>query len=74
MKNILLINSNTEKLPYPTAPLGIALLASSLKDNYNVKVFDSAFSSTKELVDLAKKIKPDYICNRHTKYRQCYHA
>ncbi len=61
MKKVLLINSNIEILPYPVAPLGISLVASSLKDKYDVKVFDSAFSSTSALLSFIREFDPDYI-------------
>ncbi|MGM0408366.1 MAG: B12-binding domain-containing radical SAM protein, partial [Bacteroidota bacterium] len=61
MKKFLIINSNTEILPYPVAPLGVALVASSLKRHYHVKVFDAAFNDTTQLVELIKDFAPDYI-------------
>ncbi|MGM0503699.1 MAG: B12-binding domain-containing radical SAM protein [Bacteroidota bacterium] len=61
MKKFLIINSNTEILPYPVAPLGVALVASSLKRHYHVKVFDAAFNTTAQLVELIKDFAPDYI-------------
>ncbi len=61
MKKVLLINSNIEVSPYPVAPLGISLVASSIKDKYQVKIFDSAFKSTSELLSFAKDFNPDFI-------------
>ena len=61
MKKFLIINSNTEISPYPVAPLGLALVASSLKNHYQVKIFDAAFNSTTQLVELIKNFVPDYI-------------
>lgn len=61
MKKVLLINSNTEILPYPVAPLGISLVASSIKSEYDVKVFDAAFNSTDKLISYIKDFEPDYI-------------
>ncbi|HAN20048.1 MAG: hypothetical protein A2X13_07210 [Bacteroidetes bacterium GWC2_33_15] len=61
MKKVLLINSNLENIPYPVAPLGLALLASSLQNKYEVKVFDFAFNSTESLVQFIKDFNPDYI-------------
>ena len=61
MKKVLLINSNTEVLPYPVAPLGLSLIASSLEKNYKVKIFDLAFKSTSDLIDMIMKYLPDYI-------------
>jgi radical SAM superfamily enzyme YgiQ (UPF0313 family) len=61
MKKVLLINSNTEILPYPVAPLGIALVASSLNGKYEVKVFDFGFETTQSLIEVIKKYIPDFI-------------
>ncbi len=61
MKKVLLINSNVEIFPYPVAPLGIALVASSLKNKYQVRVFDSAFNTTEELLNVIGNFNPDYI-------------
>ncbi|MFO7830204.1 MAG: cobalamin-dependent protein, partial [Bacteroidales bacterium] len=61
MKKVLIVNSNTEILPYPVAPLGVALVASSLKSHYLVKVFDAAFNTTSQLVDLMKDFEPDFV-------------
>ena len=61
MKKVLLINSNNEILPYPVAPLGISLVASSLEGKYDVKIFDSAFNTTSDLLNYVDQFKPDYI-------------
>jgi len=61
MSKVLIINLNTEILPYPVAPLGLALVASSLKDRYNVKVFDAAFNTKDELIKLLNEFVPDYV-------------
>jgi radical SAM superfamily enzyme YgiQ (UPF0313 family) len=61
MKKVLLINSNLEIFPYPVAPLGISLVASSLQNKYEVKVFDFAHYSTDELVKFIANYKPDFI-------------
>ena len=61
MKRVLLINSNIEIFPYPVAPLGIALVATSIKKEYNVKVFDAAYSTENDLLQIIEDFKPDYI-------------
>lgn len=61
MKKVLIINSNTEITPYPVAPLGVALVASSLKNRYNVKVFDAAFNTKDELIKLLNEFNPDFV-------------
>lgn len=61
MKKVLLINSNIEISPYPVAPLGISLVAASLKSKYDVNVYDFAFGSKNDLLSVAKKYDPDFI-------------
>lgn len=61
MKKVLLINSNIEILPYPVAPLGITLIAASIENKYDVKVYDAAFGSTTELLNFAKEFNPNFI-------------
>ena len=61
MKKVFLINSNIETLPYPVAPLGISLVASSLLKNYQVKVFDFSFYTTEILIQAISDYKPDFI-------------
>ncbi|MFP4023797.1 MAG: B12-binding domain-containing radical SAM protein [Thiohalospira sp.] len=61
MKKVLIINSNIETLPYPVAPLGISLVASAIKDKYKVKVFDAAFQSNNQLIELIKNFNPDFV-------------
>lgn len=61
MKKILLINSNIEILPYPVAPLGIAMVATSLQNEFDVKVFDFAFNSTEKLIHFTNEFNPDFI-------------
>ena len=61
MKKVLLINSNIEFLPYPVAPLGISLVASSLLNKYEVKVFDFATDTTDNLIGFITEFRPDYI-------------
>ena len=61
MKRILLINSNLETTPYPVAPLGLSLVAASLKKQYSVKVLDFAFATIAELFKTITEFNPDYI-------------
>jgi len=63
MKKILLINTNTEKIPYPVPPVGICLLAEVLKNDYEVKIFDGMFdeSESEDALKLIDEFKPDYI-------------
>ncbi len=61
MKKVLLVNTNTEKLPYPVPPLGICLIASYLDPYYEVKVYDGMFDEGKSLPGLVVDFNPDYI-------------
>lgn len=61
MIKILLINSNLEVHPYPVAPLGIALVASSLNEKFDVKVFDAAFKNSEDFVTVLQQYNPDYV-------------
>jgi len=45
MTRVLLINSNTESAPYPVSPLGLGMIATSLKKaGYEVKLFDGLWN------------------------------
>ncbi|MBN1198902.1 MAG: hypothetical protein JXA23_06100, partial [Bacteroidales bacterium] len=61
MKKVLLVNTNTEKFPYPIPPLGLSLLASSLESWYEMKVYDGVFDEGKSLPDVVRSFQPDYI-------------
>lgn len=61
MKKILLINSNTEKLPYPVPPLGLCLAAASLQGEYDVMIYDGAFDSGAALPGIVSDYRPDYV-------------
>jgi radical SAM superfamily enzyme YgiQ (UPF0313 family) len=61
MIKILLVNSNLEVFPYPVAPLGISLVASSLKEKFDVKVFDAAFKTSDDLITMLEEYNPDYV-------------
>lgn len=61
MIKILLVNSNLEVFPYPVAPLGISLVASSLKEKFDVKVFDAAFKTSDDLVAVLQEYNPDFV-------------
>jgi len=61
MKRVLLVNTNTEKAPYPVPPLGLCMLASSLRDHYEVKIYDGVFDEGQKLVAMVEQFNPDYI-------------
>lgn len=61
MKKVLLINSNTEKNPYPVPPLGICLLAGVLEREYDVRVYDGAFDQGNGIGAAIEGFAPDYI-------------
>src|SRR6056297_859381 len=60
-KKILLVNSNMETMPYPVAPLGLALIAASIEKSYDVKIFDAAFSPSLEIVEVLEDFSPDAV-------------
>lgn len=61
MKRVLLINTNTCKVPYPVAPLGLCLLAGALEDAFDVRLFDGAFRGGDGLVDAVRDFQPDVV-------------
>ncbi len=61
MKKILLVNTNTEKAPYPVPPLGLCMLATRLEDQYQVKIYDGVFDEGRKLVSEVLQFQPDFI-------------
>ncbi|MCU0661611.1 MAG: radical SAM protein [Myxococcota bacterium] len=55
---ILLVSANTETAPYPAAPVGLCLLATSLSSAFEVRVFDAAFSPPESLWQLLDEFAP----------------
>ncbi|MCX6282978.1 MAG: hypothetical protein NTW31_01890 [Bacteroidetes bacterium] len=60
MKKLLLVNTNTEKSPYPVPPLGICLIASFLKDYYDVRIYDGMFDEGRSLESVILSYNPDF--------------
>ena len=61
MKKVLLVNCNTENTPYPVPPIGLCLISASLKDSWDVSIFDCTFDGGQGLVDHVIQFNPDYI-------------
>ncbi|MBN1413748.1 MAG: radical SAM protein [Bacteroidales bacterium] len=61
MKKVLLINTNTEKVPYPVPPLGLCLVARSIEKSFDVTLFDAATQTEQELREMLGAVDPDYI-------------
>jgi radical SAM superfamily enzyme YgiQ (UPF0313 family) len=61
LKKIILINANNEHKPYPVPPIGLFLVASSIKKKYEVKIVDGVFKNTREILNEIINFKPDYI-------------
>lgn len=61
LKKILLINPNTLKVPYPVPPVGISILASLLKKDFNVAVFDGAFQGSHGIRRTIREFQPDWV-------------
>lgn len=61
MKRVLLINTNTEKNPYPAPPLGLCLISANIEKKYEVKIFDGMFREANRISQEVIDFKPDYI-------------
>ncbi len=61
MKRVLLVNTNIERAPYPVPPLGLCMLANSLRDHYDVKIYDGVFDEGRNLIAMVKQFNPDFI-------------
>jgi radical SAM superfamily enzyme YgiQ (UPF0313 family) len=61
MKKVLLINTNTEKSPYPIPPLGLSLVARCIEKSFDVKIYDAAGQKEQELIETLTAYDPDYI-------------
>lgn len=61
MKKVLLINSNTERFPYPVPPLGLCLLAGAIEDRYQIKVYDGVFDRGERLPEILVEFQPDFV-------------
>ncbi len=61
MKRVLLVNTNIEKEPYPVPPLGLCMLARSLRDHFEVKIYDGVFDEGRNLVAMVEHFNPDFI-------------
>ena len=58
---LLLVNTNTCRDPYPVAPLGVCLLASALRDEAEVRVFDGTFRGSEGLRETVEDFRPDLV-------------
>ncbi len=61
MKKVLLVNTNSEQMPYPVPPLGLALLASKIEAFYNVEIYDGVSLGPDELITKVREYNPDVI-------------
>lgn len=61
MKKLLLVNTNSEKYPYPVPPLGLSLLAAILQKDYRVRIYDGILDEGKTLASEVEAFMPDYI-------------
>jgi radical SAM superfamily enzyme YgiQ (UPF0313 family) len=61
VKNVLLVNTNTEQMPYPVPPLGLALLASKIEPYYNVEIYDGVSLGPDDLITKVLEYNPDVI-------------
>ncbi len=61
MKKLLLVNANPETNPYPVPPLGLCLVANSVKEIAHIEVLDATFMSPEMLRSRAREFSPDCI-------------
>ncbi|HTX89529.1 MAG TPA: radical SAM protein [Bacteroidales bacterium] len=61
MRKLLLINTNTEKAPYPVPPVGLCMLASAVASRYEVRLYDGAFDEGTGLPEILRTFHPDFI-------------
>jgi len=61
VKKVLLVNTNTEKMPYPVPPLGLCLLAGRIEGRYAVEIYDGVFDQGRGLSEKITSFRPDYI-------------
>lgn len=61
MKRILLVNTNTERMPYPVAPIGLCMLANELEGTYQVQLFDGVFQTSEEYQKVLDDFRPQMV-------------
>lgn len=61
MKKVLLINTNTVKIPYPVPPIGLCMIAESLQPSYEVQLYDGMFDEGTSLASIINTFNPDFI-------------
>ena len=60
-KKVLLVNTNTEKAPYPISPVGLCYVASSIVPDFAVQVYDGTYGSGQGLEKALRAFHPDFI-------------
>lgn len=58
---VLLVSTNTVRVPYPVAPLGLALLAARLEGEFDVRLYDGLADGGAGLADLLRDFAPDVV-------------
>ncbi len=61
LRRVLLVNTNVERVPYPVPPLGLCMLAESLKGLYDVRIYDGVFDEGCNLLSAVESFNPDFI-------------
>lgn len=61
MKKILLVNPNSEKAPYPVAPIGLGLVATQLAARFQVIVYDGTFQGAAGFRETLASVAPDFV-------------
>lgn len=61
MKKVLLVNTNTYKVPYPVPPVGLCLVAAAIEARYAVRLYDAMRDGSAPLEQAVRDFRPDYI-------------
>lgn len=61
MRKVLLVNSNTERFPYPVPPIGLSILYTILSKDFIVEIFDGVFTPSEMISEVISNFKPDFI-------------
>jgi radical SAM superfamily enzyme YgiQ (UPF0313 family) len=61
MKRVLLVSTNTVTAPYPVPPLGLCLVAESIKQRCQVRLHDGLTDRGASLGSLCRELEPDLV-------------
>ena len=58
---VLIVNTNTERKPYPVPPLGACLLSAMVEKNFEVMIYDATFRGARDLAGTVEEFRPDCV-------------